>query len=289
MNRIDRIPGLPPRPENAHKGTFGRVLIIAGSRGLAGAASLCGRGALHSGAGLVTVAVPRGIAATVAGFHPAYMTLPLVETDGCLHRVTATRLAATAEGQDAVAIGPGLGQTDGVKHVVRSLFASCTRPMVVDADALNILAKDGPELPARAPNAPRILTPHPGEFARLTQLSAGQLEVDRESHAVEFARRHNVILVLKGRHTLITDGKNIAVNQTGNSGMATGGTGDLLTGLIAGLLAGESDPFEAAHLAVHLHGLAGDAAARQYTEPFITAVEVAQGLSEAWRRLIEAD
>lgn len=291
VERVKRLPALPVRPDEGHKGTFGRVLGIGGSRGMSGAAALMGLGALRGGAGLVHLAVPSEIAATVAAIEPSYLTLPLAEDEwGQLSIEAQLTLADVVPQQTAVAVGPGLGQSDDLRTLVRWLYATVERPMVVDADALNNLAQM-PEALAVHPTVDgtpvgRILTPHPGEFARLL----GEDDIDaiqrhREELAVAFARQQGVVLLLKGRGTLITDGRRLAVNTTGNSGMATGGTGDVLTGLTAALLAQRLPPFEAAQLAAHLHGLAGDLAAEEFSQPGLIASDVARALGRAWRQM----
>ncbi len=176
--------------------------------------------------------------------------------------------------------------------LVRWLFESVDRPGVFDADALNLLAAHPAALKSRARSSeavpPRVLTPHPGEFARLISTEIAQVENNRESLAAQFAAEHKLILVLKGHRTLITDGARMAVNSTGNSGMATGGCGDVLTGLIAALLAQKMAPFEAAQLGVHLHGLAGDLAARSHSEPGLIASDLTHSLGGAWLTLAKS-
>ncbi len=284
IGRITGHPAAPPRPANAHKGTFGRVLVIAGSRGMSGAASLAGLGALRGGAGLVYVAVPEGIVPIVAAIEPSYLTIPLPEDS--LGRVALNaqdRLEEDLGNFQAVAIGPGWGQSEEIQVLANWLIKSVEQPLVIDADALNALAKM-PEILAEAP-IPRILTPHPGEFARLSGHDPSDIGKHREELAAEYADRHDVILVLKGRKTVVTDGQKLAVNSTGNSGMATGGTGDVLTGLIAALLGQGMAAFDAARLGVYLHGMAGDLAAEQLSEPALIASDLPRFLPEAWKKL----
>lgn len=284
IQHVFEVPAPPRRPDAAHKGTFGRVLIVAGSRGMSGAAALAGLGALRGGAGLVYVAVPAGILPIVASIEPSYLTIPLAEDEG--GRISGESepiLAELSHGHDAIAIGPGWGQSDGLTDLARRLFVALTLPMVIDADALNALARGGDVLRDHA--GPRILTPHPGEFARLTSSDVKTVQANREELAARFARDNGVILVLKGQGTVITDGERLAVNATGNSGMATGGTGDVLTGLIAALLAQGMPPFDAARLAAHLHGLAGDLAAAELTKPALIASDLPRYLPRAWAQL----
>lgn len=281
MRMIDQLPSAPVRPADAHKGTFGRVLVIGGSRGMSGATSLAGLGALRGGAGLVYLAVPSEILPVVAAMEPSYLTIPLAtdEEHGCLSADGLKGLRTACVGKDALALGPGLGQSRGVATIVNSLFSEVSQPMVVDADALNVLA------PQRAAG-PRILTPHPGEFARLIGSDIATVQQQRAKLAAEFAAAHRVILVLKGQGTVVTDGDRVAINRTGNPGMATGGSGDVLTGLIAALLAQGMPAFEAAQLGAHLHGLAGDLAAAELSQPALIASDLPKFLAQAWQRYL---
>ena len=298
MRLIDTLPSLPLRPADAHKGTFGRVLVIGGSRGMSGAPSLTGLGALRGGAGLVFVAVPSEVLPIVAAIEPSYLTIPLAtdEEHGCLSAEGLTGLRKACEGKDAIALGPGLGTSRGVASIVMTLFAEVSQPMVVDADALNVLAGGlGDSSPLTLALSPkgrgdrtgaRILTPHPGEFARLIGSDIATVQSQRAKLAAKFAATHGVIVVLKGQGTVITDGDRVAINRTGNPGMATGGSGDVLTGLIAALLAQGLAPFEAAQLGAHLHGLAGDLAAAELSQPGLIASDLPRFLTQAWRRFL---
>lgn len=286
FDRVTAAPVLPIRKDDAHKGDQGRVLVIAGSRGMSGAACLAATAALRGGAGLVTAAIPEGIQNIVAGFEPSYLTIGLPEDEqGRTKATSLKRLAEVLAVQDAVAIGPGLGQSAGLQELVQELYDSIPVPMVVDADALNLLARR-PYLVKRVSDAaPRVVTPHPGEFARLTGLTTAAIQQDREQHAVEFARQNNVVVVLKGQGTIVTDGQRLWVNDTGNSGLATGGTGDVLTGVVAALLAQHLPPFEAAQLAVHVHGVAGDLAAEELSKPGMIASDLLSRVGRAWCEL----
>jgi NAD(P)H-hydrate epimerase len=280
------LPKLPARPEDSHKGSFGSVLIVAGSRGMSGAAALSGLGALRGGAGLVTVAVPAGIQDIVAAVEPSYLTLALPDdADGRFSRRAQAEIVSRARDATALAIGPGWGKSPDLSELAHFLYGSIEKPLVVDADALNALAS----LPGGVPKAPtgtaRILTPHPGEFARLLKTETKSVQQDREALAAGFAREQGAIVVLKGHRSVITDGEKIAVNTTGNSGMATGGTGDVLTGLVAALLAQGMAPFDAAHLAAHLHGLAGDLALTDLGTPGMIASDLPRYLGRAWKQL----
>lgn len=289
MRMIDKLPSAPARPADAHKGTFGRVLVIGGSRGMSGAPSLAGLGALRGGAGLVYVAVPSEILPIVAAIEPSYLTIPLAtdEEHGCLSTDGLKGLRTACEGKDAIALGPGLGQSRGVSAIVDSFFTELPQPIVVDADALNVLAASGGGgRTASSAAGPRILTPHPGEFARLTGREIATVQSQRAKLAAEFAAAHGVILLLKGQGTIITDGDRVAINRTGNPGMATGGSGDVLTGLIAALLAQGMPAFEAAQLGAHLHGLAGDLAASELSRPGMIASDLPKFLAQAWQRFL---
>jgi NAD(P)H-hydrate epimerase len=279
------IPALPARPEESHKGTFGSVLVIAGSRGMSGAACLAGLGALRGGAGLVFVAVPAGIQAIVAATEPSYLTIALPEdSDGRISRTAAAELFSRAKLATAVAIGPGWGKSPDLTELAHALYTRVERPLVVDADALNALAASPAGVPTPPQGAPRILTPHPGEFARLLTTETKTVQKDRETVAVDFARQRGAIVILKGHGTVITDGEKVAINTTGNSGMATGGTGDVLTGLVAALLAQNMAPFAAAHLAAYLHGLAGDLAATELGKPGLIASDLPRFIGKAWKQ-----
>lgn len=291
FERIESPLVLPDRPADAHKGTFGRVLIVGGSRGMAGAVGLSGMSALRGGAGLVFLAVPAGIQPVVAGYEPSYQVAGLPEDgSGKFAASAVARLRMLIHDQTVLAIGPGLGQSAAVRSLVREVFLTVSRPVVLDADALNALALQ-PEVwdpSIRKVDAPRILTPHPGEFARLSGADCPKDDAGREAAAVRFARERRVILLLKGRNTLITDGLRLAVNTTGNSGMATGGTGDVLTGLITSLAAQGMAAFDAARLGAHLHGLAGDLAAEELSQPGLMASDLPRYLGRAWKRAIES-
>ena len=283
LKRISEVPQLPSRAVDSHKGSYGRVVLVGGSIGMSGAISLAGLGALRGGAGLVYLACPRSVWSAVAAIEPSYLTVPLPEDSlGRLAIPSIPDIMTACQNADAVAIGPGLGQSDELREVVSQVIRVVDVPCVVDADALNLLV-DRQGLFASARSL-RVLTPHPGEFARLTGLSIREIQAHRESLAVEFAQRHRVVLVLKGAGTIVTDGDRLFINRTGNPGMATGGTGDVLTGLITALIAQGADPFDAACLGCHLHGLAGDIAAEELSPPGMIASDLPQYLPLAWKR-----
>jgi NAD(P)H-hydrate epimerase len=280
------LPKLAPRAPDSHKGTFGHALVVGGSRGMSGSISLTGLATLRSGAGLVTLVVPRAIQDIVAGFNPSYMTHGLADASESMVEAAAEEVLALAENMTAVALGPGLGRSAGVTNFVARLYREVKQPMVVDADALFALA-ERKEILAQAP-APRILTPHPGEFARLTGTKPASDDASRAQSAGELASaggRTGTIVVLKGHHTVITDGARYALNRTGNPGMATGGTGDVLTGVITALLCQGLAPFDAARLGCHVHGLSGDLAAEKLGQVSLIASDLIDFLSAAFRRL----
>jgi len=271
---------VPARAADSHKGDFGRVLIIAGSLGRSGAAHLAALGALRSGAGLVTVATPRSCLPIVAAMAPEYMTEGLEETAsgtvdyGALDRVLDFQA-------DIIAVGPGLGQAPGTAAFVHGLLERAGIPLIMDADALNAFREDPDRLLGRD-GVDVVITPHPGEMARLLNLSVEAVQHDRLRHATDFASRHRVHVVLKGHRTVIATPENRAfINLTGNSGMATGGTGDLLTGMIAAWFGQLLDAEAACKLAVYLHGTAGDLAEADEGEVALVAGDVAARLGDA--------
>ena len=271
---------IPPRPSDAHKGDFGRVLLVAGSTGKTGAAHLAGLGALRSGAGLVTIATPRSCVPTVATAAPEYMTLPLAETEDGL--VGPDALSQLLEFPcDVIAVGPGLGTGGGTSVLVHGLLDQATVPLVLDADALNVVAAGPDRLRGREESA-LIITPHPGEMARLARTMTEQVQANRVETARAFASSRKLHVVLKGARTLIAapDGS-VFVNLTGNPGMATGGTGDVLTGVTAAWVAQLLDATAACKVAVHLHGLAGDLAAKAHGQVAMTATDLLAELGHA--------
>ncbi len=276
------LPRLPDRAVDAHKGHFGLALLVGGSRGMAGAMGLAGLAALRGGAGLVRLAVPEVCLDTVAGFEPSYMTSPLPSDPAGRIAFRARRpIVELAEAATVVACGPGMGRSLGLDALVSSLYADLPQPMVVDADGLNALAARPEILPQ--PGGPRILTPHPGELVRL--LGTDRVPPKRrEAEAVKLAARLGAVVVLKGHKTCVTDGKRRAINTTGNPGMATGGSGDVLTGLIAALACQGLSPFDAARLGVYLHGLAGDLAAAELGQQSLIASDLVRFLPQAFKQ-----
>jgi NAD(P)H-hydrate epimerase len=277
-----------PRAAAANKGNFGHVLLVGGSTGKSGAPAMAALGALRAGAGLVTAAVPTPILELVAGVAPELMTWPLMATAAghiAAENLVSELVEALTAGKTVLAIGPGLGQNPETVKFTIGLLSATNIPAVIDADALNMLATQPKLLAKLAKGRTLVLTPHPGEMARLAGIPVAEVQADRLGVAREFAQRNGVTLVLKGARTLIAhpDGR-VAVNTTGNPGMAKGGSGDLLTGLIAGLLAQyPNDPAQAVEAAVTLHGLAGDLAVREADEHTLLATDSLAHLSRAFR------
>ena len=243
---------LPQRKRDAHKGDFGRVLVIGGSRTMPGAIGLTALAALRAGSGLVVVATPHDAATVVAGYSPCYVT------EGHDSSEALAQLQGRLEWADVIAIGPGMGQDPAKISFVTQLYKTAPQPIVVDADAINCLAASKVDL--KEHEGQRILTPHLGEFRRL--IGAPITDRDKaEQSATQFAADNRLVMLLKGAGTFVTDGQSTARNNTGNPGMATGGSGDVLTGMIASLIGQGLTPLEAAKSAAHLHGHAGDLAA----------------------------
>lgn len=286
------LPQLAPRRPDSHKGDYGRALLVGGSRGMSGAITLSGMATLRGGAGLVTLAVPRTIQDIVANHNPSYMTIALSDDGERIDRRAAKEVITLAEAATVVALGPGLGRSAALTEFVAMLYSSIDRPMVVDADALTAIAAR-PESLAQ-PGGPRILTPHPGEFVRLAgraiqdakKLAVGD-DNQRSQVAAELARQDTTgktVIVLKGHRTVITDGKRVALTSTGNPGMATGGSGDVLTGVTTALLCQNLEPFDAARLAVHIHGLAGDLAAEKLGQVSLISSDLIDYLPTAFQK-----
>jgi ADP-dependent NAD(P)H-hydrate dehydratase len=280
LEKITRLPELPPRRADSNKGTYGRILVMAGSRGMSGAAVLCGSAALRGGAGLVKVATPREVWPLVAVGNPCYMTVPL-DQDGA-GNFTAAALAELLQiikGSDVVALGPGLGRSPELTKFIGEVVSQGVAPLVLDADGLNACADRLQILDQR--RGPLIITPHPGEFARLLGTTTAHVQAAREELAATFARHRNTIVLLKGHETIVTDGKRVYINATGNPGMATAGSGDVLTGLVAALLGQGLDPFAAAQLGAYVHGLAGDFARTDKGEAGLIASDLVEYLPRA--------
>jgi NAD(P)H-hydrate epimerase len=279
---------LEPRAMDSNKGKFGHVLVVGGALGKAGAAAMAGMGALRAGAGLVTVATPRSVLNVVSSFAPELMTEPLAETQrgsislDALDRDQFTRLCA---GKTVLALGPGIGHQQETVQFARAVVKNVTLPLVIDADGLNAFEAKTAELKGNGRTL--VITPHPGEMARLTGLTVAEVQRDRIAVARAFARDHACIVVLKGHRTLVglPDGR-VLVNPTGNPGMATGGTGDILTGLVAGMLAQfPTQPEKAVAAAVYLHGMAGDSGRDALGEQCLIATDLLQSLPQAMAKM----
>jgi hydroxyethylthiazole kinase-like uncharacterized protein yjeF len=276
-----------PRPADSNKGNYGHALIVGGSVGKAGAAAMAGMAALRVGAGLATVATPISVLQTVAGFAQEIMTEPLADTDAGTIGMRSFEFGlmdSLTEGKRAIAIGPGLGRHLETQELVRTCVERYRGPLILDADALNAFAVATERLTGYGRSV--ILTPHPGEMARLLGTTVEEVQKDRLGVARTFASEHHVTVVLKGHRTLTVHPDGTAwVNPTGNPGMATGGTGDILTGMVAGLVAQNPERvFEAVVAAVFLHGLAGDVARDLVGEYSLTATDLLTALPEAFRR-----
>jgi NAD(P)H-hydrate epimerase len=285
----DIAPIVAPRPAESNKGSYGHVLVVGGSLGKAGAAAMAGMAALRVGAGLSTVATAKSVLGTVAGFHPELMTEPLAETKaGTIATNARNRAVELAKGKSVVAIGPGISRDPQTAELIQCLVAVLEVPVVLDADGLNAFEGRHDELSGKGRTL--VITPHPGEMARLTGLTVAEVQKDRLGLARKFAREHELIVVLKGHRTLVVlpDGE-VWVNTTGNPGMATGGTGDILTGMVAGMIAQHPEQaFTAVLAAVYLHGLAGDVMSERVGEHALVATDLLLGLPEAFKRTREA-
>ena len=281
----DAIQAFPKRAKDAHKGTFGHTLVIAGSAGFTGAAYLTSQAALLSGSGLVTLAVGRTIYPIMATKLTEVMVKPFFETrDYSLSLLAEKELTLFSEKCNAIAIGPGISRNKETQHLVRNLITRLDKTVVLDADGLNSCV--GHLDAIKSAKARLVLTPHPGEMARLTGEDIVKIEQNRKDVALSFANEYNTVLVLKGHETVVAaPGSDVYVNQTGNVGMATGGTGDVLTGIIAAFIAQGAAPMHAAMLGVYFHGLAGDIAAKQKGTLSLIATDLLHNLPEAFKAL----
>ncbi len=277
---------LPPRNRDAHKGNFGRSLLVGGSRGMSGSIALSAMAALRCGSGLVTAAVPDRCVETVAAFHPCIMTMPLPDDGNGRFSVEAsTALRANLAGVAAVGCGPGMTTEPGSLRIVERLLHERSFPRVFDADAINVLATLDWTDPSE-PLGPIVLTPHPGELQRLTGASAGDRDGQLNA-ARAFAAKTDVVVVVKGGPTAIVSRSQVWTNTTGNPGMATAGSGDVLTGVITSLLGQGLSTWEAAGLGVWVHGHAGDMAAKLHGQAGMTALEILAALPQAIADAVE--
>ncbi|MBD3271962.1 MAG: NAD(P)H-hydrate dehydratase [Elusimicrobia bacterium] len=285
IKKIKKIRQIKQRPAESHKGDFGHVLIIAGSKPMAGAAVLCTRAALKSGAGLVTMAVPEPIYPITATSCVEAMSLPLPATvQGMLHESALHVLLDFIRKKNitSIVMGPGLGREIQTRMVIIGIINNCDCRGVLDADALNQLAGNIGIL-KHSPGQ-WIITPHPGELSRMVERPIADIQRKRKYYAVQAARQTGSVCILKGHRSIITDGKKTMINTTGNPGMATGGSGDVLAGIVGGLLAQDIKPFEAACWGSYVHGRAGDCAARMMTQPGMIAGDIIEYIPAAFKK-----
>jgi len=285
VNIDELVMNFPKRMPDAHKGDFGHVLIIAGSAGYTGAAYMTSQAAILTGSGLVTLAVARSLYEVMASKLVEVMVKPFFETkDFSLSLLAEKDVLAFSEKCSAVAIGPGISQNKETQKLVLNLVSKLAKPMVIDADGLNALAGHAEIL--KAAKAPVVLTPHPGEMARLTGKDIVEIQNNRKEVAVKFAGEYNIILVLKGHETVVANpAGEVYINRTGNPGMASGGTGDVLTGMIASFVGQGIEPLKASALAVYFHGLAGDAAVKEKGVLSLIATDLLNKLPEVLKTL----
>ncbi|MEW6354989.1 MAG: NAD(P)H-hydrate dehydratase [Planctomycetota bacterium] len=289
MRLVKKLPKLAPREPDSHKGSYGTVQVIAGSRTMSGAAYLCCQGALRSGAGLVILGTPDRSARILAPQLPCCLVQPMPQTKaGALAEAAIPPALNTAKRADVAAIGPGISREEETKRMIVTLLQQLEIPIVLDADGLNNVANDLYAIDGREKRI--VVTPHPREMARLMGLkSAADVQGNRVKTAMVFAERYDAVVVLKGHETIVTDGDRIFINPTGNPGMATGGSGDVLTGMIAALIAQGLDTFEASTLAVYAHGLAGDLAAKKFGQISMIATDIVDALPEAFQDLVRTE
>lgn len=272
------------RPDDANKGTLGSLLCICGCFGMAGAAIMAGKAALRCGLGLLKTALPKSIYPIAAGAIFESVFFPLEETsDGKISKNNIDFLLSEAEKSSAVLIGCGLSVCDDSEELVNYFIENCSKPLVLDADALNCVAKN-PDI-LKKEKAPIIITPHPGEMARLVKSTPKEVNQNRAEVATDFAKEYGVVTVLKGAGTIIASPEGrVMINRTGNSGMATGGSGDVLAGMTGSLLAQGANPFAAAAAAVYLHGLAGDIAAEKFGRISMLPTDLINEIPQAYKR-----
>lgn len=262
------------RENNSHKGTYGRALIIATSKGMAGAGLLSSEAAIRTGVGIVMLAVPDSLMSIVSGKVPEIMTKGLTDNNqGCLSVKSYEEIMEESKKSTAILIGPGLGSGKDILQLVAQIIINYKKPLVIDADGLNALSKDLSFLEKKSGEV--VITPHPGEMARLLKVSSDDIQNDRIGYAREFAKKYKVTVVLKGHHTVISTSRGETwINPTGNPGMATAGAGDVLAGIITALIAQGFTPQNAAICGVYVHGSAGDKAADEYGQWGMTARDI---------------
>lgn len=280
------IAKIPSRREDTHKGDFGYVFVVGGSRGMTGAAYLASQAALLAGSGIVTCGIPKSLNDIMECKFTEVMTLPLAETkEGSFALSAEKAIVNFAAGSSVLVLGPGLSRNNETARLARKIVKRVEIPIVLDADGIIALAMKSDILKKRKKSI--ILTPHPGEMSRLTEKSVSSIQANREKTASDFAKKNDVVLVLKGYRTVVADGEgNLYVNKTGNSGMSTAGVGDVLTGMIASFLGQGICPYSAAVIGVYLHGLAGDIAARDKGQFSLIATDLLDKLPQAMRETL---
>ena len=285
ININDAIKKFPKRQTEAHKGDFGHVLVIAGSAGYTGAAYLASQAAIRSGSGLVTLAMGRSLYEILATKLVEVMVKPFFETkDYSLSLLAEREIATFSEKCNVALIGPGISQNKETQHLVRNLIPKLNKPIVLDADGINALAGHVEVL--KALKAPIVLTPHPGEMSRLIGKDITEIQNNRKDIAQTFATEYNSVLVLKGHNTIVANPSGeIYLNQTGNVGMATGGVGDILAGMIASFMGQGCDAFTASMLGVYFHGLAGDLAVKEKGVLSLIATDILEKIPEVLKTL----
>ena len=277
---------LKKRKKDTHKRDYGHVFVLAGSRGLTGAAALCANASLRAGAGLVTLGIPSSLNLVMEAKLTEVMTCPLAETRRATLSLRAkSDILNKVKGADVLIVGPGLSQHSETKKLIRQLIVNIKKPMVLDADALNAVSDDISIL--KKIHQDYIVTPHPGEMSRLVKKSTAYVKNNRLSIAKKFSNNYNAVVVLKGSNTVVTDrgAKRHYINKSGNPGMATAGSGDVLAGIIGGFLAQGLALFEAARLAVYVHGVAGDLAAREKGEIGLIASDILDKVPPAIKKI----
>lgn len=281
---MSKLPAIRPRLPETHKGDYGRVLIIAGSEGMTGAAGLAAAAALRSGTGLVTLSVPRSIYPIVAGPLSSYITRPLPETPkGTIAHNALDVLRPLLENSAVVGMGPGLSQNPETRRFVLSLIPALKQPLVLDADGLNLLAGNLDML--KGAKSPVTITPHPGEAATLLGTDAASVQRDRLGSAFRLNKLTGATVILKGYKSVVADATKYYVNETGNPGMATAGSGDVLLGVVAAMAGQGYEPFAAAQLGAHVHGIAGDIARDRVGEISMTAADILEALPAAFKKV----
>jgi ADP-dependent NAD(P)H-hydrate dehydratase len=277
MHQVKDISFLPDRLSDSHKGDYGKVLIVGGCPGMTGAPALAGRAALRAGSGLVRVAVGKSVLPIVAAIEPCYTTIALEDEDGNIWSKAIDTVLNNLADNDAAAFGPGIGQAKGVKDILEKLIAQTGLKLVIDADGLNVLSAITNWFDIN--KADLILTPHPGEMKKLwASVFREEMPSDRVDLAMKFAEKTGTTLVLKGSNTVVAETEKFYVNETGNAGMATAGSGDVLTGVITSLCGQGLNNFDASVLGVYEHGVAGDRAAAASSQAHIIATDIIENL-----------